>query len=424
MNINFLKEIIVEQNPVDLPAHYVERDAKASIPSLKDNPFVVVIMGVRRCGKSTLLQTIRQSCAEEQSYYLNFDDDRLISFQLEDFQMLLECFVELYGEQKTCYFDEIQNIPGWEHFVRRLHNQHYKVYITGSNATLFSSELGTRLTGRYITLEMYPLSFSEFAAKKFKPPLTTIAKGQLKQQFQQYLTLGGFPEYIQTQRTEYLHTLYESLLYRDILNRYNLVNDRILKELVYYLASNTSKEVSYTTLKKVLGVSSTSTLSNYCSYLSNSFLCFFINRFDYSLKRQMLFNKKVYFVDHVLAKQIGFRMSQDRGRLLENVVFMELKRRYKEIYFHSQRKECDFLVREQGAIIAAYQVCLTLEDEKTWIREKDGLIEAMQTYHLSEGYILTENEYREEIISHEEISYKVIVLPITEWLLNTFAFEL
>lgn len=420
MNVSLLKEIIIEQNPVDLPSHVLPRHVGLQIPSLCDNPFVVVITGIRRCGKSTLLQMIRQHNTVENSYYLNFDDDRLVSFQLEDFQNLLESFIELYGEQKICYFDEIQNIEGWEHFVRRLHNQHYKVYITGSNATLFSSELGTRLTGRYIALTMYPLSFSEFAVSfnTIKAPFTTVQKGLIKQQFNQYLTLGGFPEYIQSQQSEYLHSLYDSLLYRDIIVRYHITNDRALKELVYYLASNASKEVSYNTLRKILGIASASTISDYCSYLAGSFLCFFVYRFDYSLKKQMLFNKKVYFVDHVLAKHVGFRISQDKGRLLENIVFMELKRRYAEIYFHRQKKECDFLIRDKGTIIAAYQVCLTLEDENTWLREKEGLLEAMQTYHLTQGFILTENEQGEETIQYDNESYRVIILSVAQWLMD------
>lgn len=167
MNIELLKSLIIDQHNQTRLENIIEREIYQEIISWQNNQQIIIIMGVRRCGKSTLLQHLRRN-SEESDYYVNFDDDRLAEFQLKDFQSLLEALLELFGEQKTFYFDEIQNIPEWERFVRRLHDMGNKIYITGSNAIMLSQELGTRLTGRYLPIKMYPFSFNEFI--KYKMP--------------------------------------------------------------------------------------------------------------------------------------------------------------------------------------------------------------------------------------------------------------
>lgn len=377
---------------------------------------------MRRVGKSTLLQQLRTD-SNESNYYINFDDDRLVHFELKDFQVLLEQFIELYGVQKTFFFDEIQNIPGWERFVRRLHDQGNKVYITGSNATLFSQELGTRLTGRYFQLELYPYSFLEILQHRLpfdrsQEILTTEERGLASRIFSEYFTKGGIPPYIHSEEPEILHSLYESVLYRDIISRYKLSNDRPIKELVYYLASNVGKEFSYSGLAKQIGLGSPTSISNYCHYLSMSYLCFTVSRFSHSLTKQQLYNKKNYFIDHGLARTLGFRSTEDRGRLLENLVYIELKRRNGEIYFHKEKKECDFLLRKKGKICEAYQVCWSLNDQETQERELEGLYEAMQLHHLSTGTIITGESQEEELkvqLNGKNVTIKS--LPAWKWLL-------
>lgn len=415
-----LKQLIIDQNPIDLAAASIPRTESQHIEPLMKSPQIVIIKGVRRSGKSTILQHIRQH-STEQNYYFNFDDDRLVQFTVEDFQQLYELFIEIYGAQKTFFFDEIQNILEWERFVRRLHNNGNKIYITGSNATMFSRELGTRLTGRYIAIEIYPFSFQEYlkycqADNYKKTPRTTEINMQLKKYFNQFMTDGGLPEYLLSKQKDYLHTLYESIIYRDVIARYRL-NDRVIKELVFYLASNIGKDVSFNALRKMLSLASASSVSDYCHYLEDSYLCFFLNRFDFSLKKQILYVKKVYFVDQALAKTVGFSFSEDRGRLLENIVFLELKRRYKEIYFHRQKKECDFLVRESGHITTALQVCVTVSNAETKKREISGLLEAMDMYDLNEGFILTESETAVEEVEYNHQSKTIKIIPIWQWLL-------
>jgi len=421
MTPDLLKRIIADQREEGLPKQYFERTSENKLRQLSNNREIIVLIGVRRCGKSVLLQQARQFNAESE-YYFNFEDERLITFTVEDFQLLQEVFIELYGLQKTYYLDEIQNIEGWERFARRLYNAGNKIYITGSNATLFSKELGTRLTGRYITLNIYPFSFYEFI-KHQSPDLadqktfSTTQVGQTKKLFSQYCQWGGFPEYVKYQQTEYLHSLYESIIYRDILARYKIPNAKSLKELVFYLASNCSKEITYNSLRKLLGLGSATTISDYCSYLEYSYLCFFVNRYSDSVKAQIQSPKKVYFIDHAFARTIGFRFSEDKGRMFENIVFIELKRRAFDIYYYRDNKECDFLIRKTGKIIGAIQVCQTLHNTETKQRETEGLLEALERFAFREGYILTESEENTTVIQQNGINYKIIVMPIWKWLL-------
>ena len=269
---------------------------------------------------------------------------------------------------------------------------------------------------------MHPFSFYEFLNNQ-APDLahqkiwSTTQVGLIKNIFNQYYLLGGFPEYVKYQQVDYLHSLFEGIIYRDIISRYKIPNAKPLKELVFYLASNCSKEMTYNALRKLLGIGSASTVSDYCTYLENSYLCFFVNRYSESVKIQMQSPKKVYFIDHVLAKYIGFHFSGDSGRTLENIVYIELKRRYADIYYHKETKECDFLVRNNGTMLTAIQVCKSVTDPVTRLREVDGLLEALERYELSEGFILTESE-EEAFVIEKTKNYRIKIMPIWKWLID------
>lgn len=421
VNSELLKQVLIEQANKSIPTDYIPRIAFENEQSLKKSKEIIIISGIRRCGKSTLLQKIRHD-EKEKDYYINFEDDRLIHFTVEDFQLLLEVWIELYGIQHTFYFDEIQIIPEWERFVRRLYEQNKKVYITGSNASMLSVELGTKLTGRHAQLTLYPYSFREIV--NYQEP-TLINKngystqdiGKLKQLFSNYCRHGGIPDYVKFENKEYLHTLYEGILYRDIIVRYKLPNEKPIKDLSFYLASNVGKEFTFNALKKLIQVSSPSTVAEYCGYLENSYLCFTINRYSHSLKSQTHYGKKEYFNDHAIANAIGFRISEDKGRLLENIIFMELKRRYREIYFYQNKKECDFIVKEGYKIKLAIQVCVRLDTPEVKKREYAGLLEAMQEYELEEGLIITlDSQYQDQVELKNKI-YKINIVPAWRWLL-------
>ncbi len=418
MDREILKQIIADQREYKPPKNFFVRTLTKTIQRFVDDPNIIILSGIRRSGKSTI-QRILQLELVKSDYYFNFDDERLVQFRACDFQMLLEVLIELFGIQSTFYFDEIQNIEGWERFVRRLYEQGKKIYITGSNARLLSKELGTHLTGRYIQLEVYPLSFMEMIRHKYpevlsKNALSTNDIGMIQHHFSNYLKNGGIPEYVKFEKTEYLKDLLEGIVYRDIIVRYRIQDEKALRETVYYLASNIGKEFSYTNLAKTVGLSSPHTIANYCNYLEQCYLFFFVSRYSHSLKKQIQYNKKCYMIDPALIRTAGFRVSEDRGRLLENIVFLHLKMQTQEIYFHKEKKECDFILREGNQIVQAIQVTTNLSDPERRNREIEGLMEAMNTYHLREGLILTENEQDKIEMNGSLIS----VIPIWKWLLR------
>lgn len=273
MNRGILREIVLEQ----------ERDRKSVDPGIPRScledisryirvPHAVIISGIRRSGKSTLLAQILNKYYEKGVYYLNFEDERLVDFNATDFNSLYETFLEIHGERKVFFFDEIQNVPKWETFVRRMQGKGHKFFITGSNASLLSKELGTKLTGRRISLELYPFSFDEFLLYKgyklAKDAFSyTAERAAIKKHFAEYLRHGGMPEYLKYKDVTLLKRVYEDILYRDIVARYDIKQVKALRELGLYLLSNIGNLFSYNSLKNVLGVKSMNTVRSYSDYL-------------------------------------------------------------------------------------------------------------------------------------------------------------
>jgi uncharacterized protein len=413
---NLIKTVIFDQQKPGWSKRFIKRSIPDGIIASES---IVVISGIRRCGKSTLLNQIREG-SSERDYYFNFDDERMIHFEVDHFQLLHETFIELFGVQKTFYFDEIQNIAGWERFVRRLHDAGNKIILTGSNATMLSRELGTHLTGRYLQIELFPFSFTEFLSyKQFtyseKDFHSTEGRVELLRYFNGYFDTGGFPLYIKEGRDDYLKALYESILYKDVLVRNKLVSERELLELVNFLASNVSKLTSYNGLTKVTGVKNATTIRNYLSFLQDTYLIFQVSKFDYSLNKQIQNQKKTYFIDNALVRRLGFMFSEEKGRLLENIVFLELRRRGFEVFYHSARFECDFLIRQGTRIVQALQVCYSFDSAQTKARELRGITEAMEIYGLSKGMILL-HDTQEQVI--EENGLTINIFPVWKWLLK------
>ena len=415
---DLLKQIILEQQDI-LHAQnkrYVQRYIADEWLQTSE---ILIISGIRRCGKSVLMQQIRDRLVEK-DFFFNFDDERLANFKLDDFQKLQECFVELFGEQHTYYFDEIQNIEGWERFVRRLYNAGNKIVITGSNARMLSRELGTHLTGRYIQVEIYPFSFQEYLAMNEIPVnaktlYTTTGRATMVKSFVKYMECGGFPKFLQDGSVSYLTSLYESIIYRDILTRNGLTNEKEMLELMFYLASNATKRVTYSSLGKVVGIQHPDTIKNYLEYIQQTYLISQLFRYDPSVKKQMMSPKKIYFVDNAIIKRIGFNATENNGVFLENLVFIEMKRRGWDVYYYADKKECDFIVRKGLHISDAYQVTLKMDSPQTREREIAGVREAMQAYSLSKGYILTFEG--KETINFDDGTI-VEVVPVWEWILQ------
>lgn len=418
MNKEEIKKVIVDQNEKYKSINFIQRDKTLAVEGEYNDPFIQIVSGIRRCGKSTLVQHIRENNPEK-NYSINFDDNRLVGLTSDDFEKLNEAFHELYEPEKTYYFDEIQLVEGWERFVSRLYNEGNKIYITGSNATMLSKELGTHLTGRNVRTELFPFSFNEYLIFKgiqrkkndfYSPEKST----QLKKAFRNYLLNGGFPEFLQTSHPLYLKNLYENIIYKDVIARYNIRSVRTIIELIHFLISNISKETSYNALKKVFGLSNAISVKEYISYFENAYLIFSINKFDFSLKKQLANPKKIYAIDTGLANSVSFQFSDNFGRQLENAVFLQLKRLGFEIYYHKNKQECDFIIRENGKIINAIQVSHSVDNESVRNREISGLQEALLQYDLHNGLIITEDE--EEIIRINELTIHVI--PVWKWLLG------
>jgi len=408
--------IIQQKKRLSVKDKTVEREILDDIMRWMGDDRILVLTGLRRSGKSTLLKQIMARVKDPG--YVNFEDERFLDFGAKDFESLNEVLVEVYDNPKIFFFDEIQNVAGFELFVRRIQDQGRKVIITGSNASLLSSELGTRLTGRYRAFEVYPFSFTEFL--KFRnitwdrdSYYVTETKVELLKAFGEYLVTGGLPEYLKNRDREYVKTLYDNIIYRDIISRYSIKKQRSIKELVNILATNVSCQFTYNSLKKDLGLANAITVKEYISYLSNSYLFFELHRFDYSVRKQLGHPKKVYLIDAAFKQIVGFSFSEDRGKMLENFVFLELKRRGLEAYYYSGKKECDFVVKTGKKVTAALQVCHALNDGNRE-REIGGLVECANHFGLKEGLILTLEEDEEITVD----GVKIRVMPAIRWAMD------
>lgn len=364
--------------------------------------FATIISGIRRCGKSTLAKQLVQG---EKVKYFHFENVQLAHFEQSDFAKLDEVFTEIIGEKGVYLLDEVQNINGWEIYVRQLVDSGEIVIVTGSNATMLSKELGTRLTGRNLRYELYPFSFVEFSKiTKTKPNLKL---------FEKYFNQGGFPEFVKTNNEDILQNLFQDIFYRDILVKNDFRSESQLKQFVSYLSTNIGSEISYNKLKTILGLGSVNTVTQFTHACESAYLFFAIPKFDFSLKKQQINPKKIYCVDNGLLRLNSFSFSENKGRYLENIVFMQLKRKNEEIYYYKGEGECDFITKKGVNISSAIQVCYDLHDENEK-REFKGLVEACKEHKLKKGLILTYNQ--EDFFTIEGV--KITVKPVWKWLIE------
>ena len=360
---------------------------------------ILIITGVRRCGKSTLLQQISKKIKEEIIYF-NFEDPRIYGFELEDFTKL----DEIVGDEISYYFfDEIQNVEKWELFIRHLHDRDKRIAITGSNASLLSKELGTRLTGRNIQIELFPFSYTEYLMfLQLENNLTS---------FNLYLEDGGFPEYIKSKHKEQLQQLFKDIVYRDIIVRHGIRQAKTLIDIALFLIANVGKEYSLNGIKNTFGVGSANSVADYIHWLEDSYVLFSMPRFSWSLKSVSINPKKVYCIDTGFAQANSLSFSEDTGRLLENCVYLALRRKYKEIYYFKDKGECDFIVKEAQDILHIIQVCAEIHSDNK-AREVNGLLAALTFFSKTEGLILTLNQ--EDVLMINDV--KVRLLPVWKWL--------
>jgi hypothetical protein len=371
-----LSEIIKDQLASVLKKQWIEREKEIPLKTKK----IVIVSGVRRCGKSTLIQ--QKLLKTGKALYLNFEDPRLINFTLDDFPRL-ENIAEEAGND-LLLLDEIQNIDQWELYARMANEKGLQLYITGSNASMLSRELGTRLTGRYKQIELFPFSYNEF--------LSFFNLERNPESFNQYFEWGGFPEFLEEKDDDYLRTLLRDIITRDIAVRRKITNENQLIRLAVHLLSNTGKEFSYNNISKILEIKSVRTVIDYCDYLRESYLVDFIPRYSSSIKKQLVNPKKSYSIDPVFAKANSLSFSKDLGRRLENFVFNKLRRCFSEIfYFKDTSSECDFLIKQNEKIVQAVQVCWEINNDNI-TREINGIKNAMSATGATNGTIITSNQ--------------------------------
>ena len=396
----------------------IEREKLAEINRAAALPHAVIISGLRRVGKSTLLAQVAHRLGREAFFYINFEDDRFLGFTADDADSLYQLLVEVFGNRQIFMIDEIQNIAGWEHFVRRLMDSNIKFYITGSNAALLSQELGTRLTGRYVPIDLFPFSWVEYLQFRGEAlpdvrRMTSLEHARLNAALHTYLQAGGIPDALKYPELPLLRTLYDDVLYRDIAARYHIDSVAALRELAFYLVSHPASLVSFNKLKEQLKLGSVNTISSYVEYMKNSWLVLTLNVYDYSLKRQQIAPKKVYCIDTGLAQTVGFNFSPNTGRLLENLVFLTLRRQTHDLYYYTPPGgyEVDFYLPEKQQLI---QVAQHLENPDTRKREMRALEEAIQGVHATSALILADaNEDGVEING-----IPVAIRSAAEWLLG------
>lgn len=401
---------------------YVER-----LEKLMRTQQVVVIDGVRRSGKSTIIKQyikkqIEQGKKRENFLYINFEEPKFSGMLSLDFlQQLHDAYIEIVHPkgQYCIMLDEIQNIPQWEKFVRSIHEKREaEVIISGSSSKLLSKELGTLLTGRWVELKVYPLRFSEFLLFKnihLENKLDILSQKHLiRQHLREYIEYGGFPLVVlQEEKKELLLRYFEDVLGKDIAERYNIRIVEKLRILAKWYLTVFASPNSYRKIAKTIGIS-IDTVERFSSYMSDAYLIFFVSKFSYSLKEQEVNPKKVYCIDLGLINIMSLRFSENIGRLYEALVYLSLLQKGKEIYYYKEKSECDFVIKEGTIITQAIQVCYSLDNKDTQKREIQGLLEASKELKCKNLVIITDSIEKEEKINNKTIVY----IPLWKWLLS------
>lgn len=394
---------------------------------------IIIITGARRSGKSFIMrqlakELIQKGVDKNQILIINFEDPRFIELNPEVLQQIYETYLEFLGpkDQPYIFLDEIQEVQKWEKWVRTMHElKKAKIILSGSNAKLLSRELATLLTGRHLDITVFPLSFKEFLdfnSLELKDELDLVSKKiEIKRLMRNYLEFGSFPEVvIQKEKKEILLAYFEDILNKDLVRRYKIRKSEKLKALIKFYLANPSSLITFSSLEKSLKISA-DTIEKFSNYFETAYLTFFLKRFSFKFKEQEKSPRKIYAIDTGLINTIGFRFSQNLGKLAENVVFLELKRKaflnpFLELYYwkDERHREVDFLLKEKLRINNILQVCWNIEDEETRKRKIESLIKAMKEFQLNEGLIITEDDEVKEKIKGRLIKF----IPLWKWLLE------
>lgn len=414
-----MKSIVLSQRKERdrlLEKSYLQRDYQTEAEKFLASPLIKLITGPRRAGKSVLTLLLLKG---KNFAYLNFDDEQLLSKFNED--TVMQALAEVYPGFDYLLLDEIQNLDHWDMWVSKMYRRGINLVITGSNAKLLSSEMGTVLTGRYLELEILPFSLTEFLRFKHQNWNTDLPdeRAKLMLQVEDYMRYGGYPEIINSREiTEnYLSSLFDSIILKDIAKRHKIRKTAELYQLATYLISMFCNEFTYSSLKDDLNFSSKSTLQKFCDYLQQTYLFFYLPRYNNKMKLMQKAPQKIYIVDNGFLSSSAFQTSENKGRLLENLVFLELLRRKNKVgenifYYRSRNnRETDFVVRERFHISQLIQVCYDITGKKTEKREVDSVMECARELKCDNLLIITWNY--EGVIEKDGLTINII--PYYKW---------
>ena len=387
---------------------------------------VVVVTGVRRAGKSTILKQyisnkIKKGEERKNFLYVNLEEPKFRSeLSLEFLQRIYEAYLELLDpvSKPFLFFDEVQLIPGWETFVRGLHEKNKaRIFVSGSSAKLLSKEFATVLTGRHIDIKVYPLTFPEFLEFKrliIQDKLDIVSQKQkIKQLLKEYLEYGGFPLVaLKEEKKEILTNYFEDIIAKDVAERHRIKKVEKLRGLAQFYLTNVSSLASFRKIKEFLGLSLDS-VERFSLYLEEAYLLFLKTKFAYSLKEQEINPRKIYCIDNGLKNLVSFRFSENLGNSYENAVFFNLLVQGKEIFYWKGRQECDFLIKQVNKLTCAIQVCYDIKRENEE-RELLGLLETLGKFKLNEGIVITSDLEEIRKINHKKITF----IPLWKWLLT------
>lgn len=345
-----------------------------------DNKQLVVVNGIKRTGKSTFLYQLYKQKFQD-VFYINFEHPGLYDFDQNDFFKLDE-IIKAFGN-KVLFFDEITEFKGWQSYVRQKLDEGFNVILTASNSEVLNNEAAINLTGRYITKDLLPFSFDEFCNyyKIEKDEEAVLA----------YMQNGGFPANQKTTNSEYLSQLFDDIVVREIGLRSGIRDLKSFKRLAMHLLLNVGKLITGNQLKNILGIKTTSTTVDYLAYLEFGFLMFYLPKFSYSTRKQMINPRKVYVVDTGFVAANTFSIEGKIEQLLENLVFLKLRNRYSELYYFKETHTCDFVAFGKERAICAIQVCSSLQQDNLE-KELNGLFEAMDFFEFSRGTLVSMNQ--------------------------------
>jgi len=415
-----LKEIILKNQDRDF-SNIQKRDVEVPINTGK----IISVTGIRRCGKTHLLflaikELINSGTKRHKIVFINFEDERL-NFSSDNLDLIIQAYRELFPAQKLgevyFFFDEVQNVENWEKFVRRIYdNETQNLYVTGSNSKMLSSDISTSLRGRNINIELFPLSFKEYLSFKNVDAnyYDATNKAKIINELSTYLNVGGFPETINSNFAQkILQDYYYVMLYKDIIERYDVKNIPAIKYFLNRIVLNISKPSSinkiYNELKSGGYKISKDSLYLFAEYSEAIYLSFKLPKFDYSYIKQEKSEKKIYLIDNGLLNSLTYHFSENKGILLENAVYLYLRQKHgNNLFFYKDKTECDFIIRDKDKITELIQVSYQIEDKDTLKREIRGIENAAEYFNLKEGKIITFDTDKDTVLTENGVEIQIV----------------